>query len=141
MPVTFGVLTTMAAFSPMLFVDGMMGKVMGVFPLIILPTLFCSLVESNLILPCHLRHYRERPRRRHLAARCWNGFFDLFAKGLDLVIRRVYRPVVGVALEWRYATVALALAALLVTGGMVGGRFVKLVCCSRWWTPTTWWRS
>ena len=58
-PVTFGVLTTMAAFTPMLFVPGVTGKIMWVFPLIILPTLFFSLIESNLILPCHLARYKR----------------------------------------------------------------------------------
>ena len=127
-PVGFGVLTTMAAFAPMLFVDGIMGKIMVVFPLIILPTLFFSLVESNLILPCHLSHYKEPKRREssNRAFRWWNGFFDGIAAGLAWFIRRVYRPILATALDWRYATVALALAVSLVTGGMVAGGYVKL---------------
>ena len=40
MPVIFGVLTTMAAFAPMLFVPGWNGKIWRVIPLIIIPTLF-----------------------------------------------------------------------------------------------------
>lgn len=128
-PVTFGVLTTMAAFSPMLFVPGIMGKIMFVFPMIILPTLFFSLVESKLILPCHLRHYSkpEQPQRLHAAVRGWNGFLDLFANALNWYIRRVYRPVLAVALRWRYLTLATALVSVLVTAGMVGGGFVRMV--------------
>ena len=127
-PVGFGVLTTMAAFAPMLFVDGIMGKIMVVFPLIILPTLFFSLLESNLILPCHLSHYKPLKRRpsSNLFMRIWNGSFDGIAAGLAWFVRRVYRPILAVALEWRYATVALALALALVTGGMVAGGIVKL---------------
>ena len=127
-PVGFGVLTTMAAFAPMLFVDGIMGKIMVVFPMIILPCLFFSLLESNLILPCHLSHYKEPKRREdsNLLVRSWNGFFDGISTGLAWFVRRVYRPVLSTALEWRYATVALALATSLVTGGMVAGGFVKM---------------
>ena len=128
-PVSFGVLTTMAAFAPMLFVDGMMGKVMVTFPLIILPTLFFSLLESNLILPCHLSHYRK-PKRRgapNVAVRAWNGLFDGVSNGLDAFVRRIYRPALVVALEWRYLTLALMLACALITVGMVGGGYVKLV--------------
>ena len=128
-PVTFGVLTTMAAFAPMLFVPGAMGKLMAVFPLIIVPTLFLSLVESNLILPSHLAH-RKRPTpavNPSRAARLWNGFFDLFSNGLDWVIRHVYRPLLRVALDWRYLTLSLALSTVLVTLGLIGSGVVRLV--------------
>ena len=128
-PVVFGVLTTMAAFSPMLFVSGMMGKIMRVFPLIILPTLFFSLVESKLVLPAHLSHYREKKKRENpnILIRAWNGFFDFFSNGLEWFIRRVYRPLLEVALEWRYVTLSLALTSVLVTAGLIGGGIVKLV--------------
>ncbi|NIW24751.1 MAG: hypothetical protein GWN29_09410, partial [Gammaproteobacteria bacterium] len=53
-PVIFAVLTTVAAFSPLLGVEGTMGKIMRVIPLIVIPTLLFSLVESLWILPNHL---------------------------------------------------------------------------------------
>ncbi len=126
-PVAFGVLTTMAAFSPMLFVPGIMGKITGVFPLIILPVLFFSLVESNLILPCHLAHYKRPRKRTALAARAWDGFFNLFSGGLELFVRRIYRPTLRAALDWRYLTVALALFSVLFTAGLVGAGLVRMV--------------
>ena len=128
-PVTFGVLTTMAAFTPMLFVSGVMGKMMSVFPLIILPTLFFSLVESNLILPSHLAH-RKRPAARmepSQIARLWNGFFDLLPNGLNWVIRHAYRPLLRVALDWRYLTLSVAFTAVLLTAGLIGSGVVRLV--------------
>ena len=128
-PVTFGVLTTMAAFSPMLFVPGVVGKIMAVFPLIILPTLAFSLIESNLILPRHLSHYQRptaRPNRRR-AARTWDGFFNLFSGGMDWVIRKAYRSLLRRALEWRYLTLSVALFTVLLTVGMVGGGMVRIV--------------
>ena len=128
-PVTFGVLTTMAAFAPMLFVPGVMGKLMAVFPLIILPTLFFSLVESNLILPSHLAHYKKPASalNPNPIAGLWNGFFDLFSNGLDWVIRNAYRPLLRVALDWRYLTISLALFAVLLTAGLIGSGIVRLV--------------
>ena len=128
-PVTFGVLTTMAAFAPMLFVPGVMGKMMSVFPLIILPTLFFSLVESNLILPSHLAH-RKRPAARAepgQIARVWNGCFDLLPNGLNWVIRQAYRPLLRVALDWRYLTLSLAITTVLLTVGLIGSGAVRLV--------------
>ena len=128
-PVTFGVLTTMAAFAPMLFVPGVMGKMMSVFPLIILPTLFFSLVESNLILPSHLAH-RKRPAARVKSSqivRLWNGCFDLLPNGLNWVIRQAYRPLLRVALDWRYLTLSLAVTMVLLTVGLIGSGAVRLV--------------
>ena len=128
-PVTFGVLTTMAAFSPMLFVDGILGKIMPVFPLIILPVLFFSLLESTLILPCHLKAFRKRNpvQGATLAIRAWDRFFDSFSNAVDWVILRIYRPVLAGALEWRYLTVSAGIACGLLTAGMVVGGFVKTV--------------
>ena len=128
-PVTFGVLTTMAAFAPMLFVPGVMGKMMSVFPLIILPTLFFSLVESNLILPSHLAH-SKRPAAREKPgplARLWNGCFDLLPNVLNWVIRKAYRPLLRAALDWRYLTLSLAFTMVLLTVGLIGSGAVRLV--------------
>ena len=128
-PVTFGVLTTMAAFAPMLFVDGMMGKLMPVFPLIILPVLFFSLLESTLILPCHLREFRKRRPggSPNMFIRGWDKFFDSFSHAVDWVILRLYRPVLTGALQWRYLTLSAGLACGLLTVGMVVGGLVKMV--------------
>ena len=60
MPVVFAVLTSAAAFLPMLFVPGMMGKIFRVVPLVIIPCLLVSLAESFGILPAHLAHRRRR---------------------------------------------------------------------------------
>ena len=128
-PVTFGVLTTMAAFAPMLFVPGTLGKMIIAFPMIVIPTLLFSLVESNLILPYHLSHYKK-PRERgspNALARATNAFFDAFSNAVAWFIRRAYRPVLRTALEWRYATVALAAVTVFLTAGMVAAGHVKLI--------------
>ena len=126
MPVIFGVLTTMCAFAPMLFVPGWNGKIWRVIPLIIIPTLFFSLIESKLVLPYHLSHSKPKPKRvkRNILIRIWDGFFDFFGNGLIWFIKRVYSPVLRVALEWRYLTVAVAIATLLLTVGLVGGGYI-----------------
>ena len=129
MPVIFGVLTTMAAFGPMLFVPGWNGKIWRVIPLIIIPTLFFSLIESMLVLPHHLSNFKPQAKRvkRNVLIRIWDGFFDFFGDGLVWFIKRVYSPTLKVALEWRYLTVAIAIATLLLTLGLVGGGYVAFV--------------
>ncbi|MCY4559322.1 MAG: efflux RND transporter permease subunit [Chloroflexi bacterium] len=55
-PLVFGVLTTMAAFSPLLFVPGFQGDIIRPLPIILISVLALSLVDSMLILPNHLSH-------------------------------------------------------------------------------------
>ncbi len=115
-PVTFAVLTTVAAFMPLMFVPGMMGKIFRVIPLIVIPCLLFSLVESLGILPAHLSHIPKRGRPGP-----WRRFQGLFANGLKRFIARVYTPVLEAALRWRYVTAAIGLSTLILTGGMVLG--------------------
>jgi multidrug efflux pump subunit AcrB len=125
-PVTFAVLTTVAAFSPLLAVPGNTGKIMRVIPLIVIPVLAFSLVESLLILPAHLsKLYHEKGKKRSRASRAWRGFQDRFAAFLDRVIRQVYEPFLERALEWRYLTLAVGVAVLVVVGGLVAGGWVR----------------
>lgn len=53
-PVTIGVLTTVAAFSPLLFSTGMLGQILRPVPLIVIGILLTSLLEAYFILPAHL---------------------------------------------------------------------------------------
>ena len=115
-PVIFAVLTTVAAFMPLMFVPGMMGKVFRVIPLIVVPCLLFSLVESLNILPAHLSHI---PLRRRKGA--WHRFQRFFADGLKWFIQRAYRPSLELALRWRYVTVAAGISMLILTVGMVLG--------------------
>ncbi len=124
-PVIFAVLTTVAAFSPLLGVEGTMGKIMRVIPLIVIPTLLFSLVESLLILPNHLSHGTPNAESRWRLVRAWTRFQRLFADGLDQFVQRVYRPVIERALEWRYLTTAIALSTLLFTAGLVFGNKIR----------------
>ncbi len=123
-PVFFAVATTVAAFSPLLMIEGATGKIMRVIPLVVLPTLVFSLVESLLILPHHLSHLRrsERLRKRGLSG-LWNRFQDLISRQLKRFVKRVYEPFLSVAVEWRYLTAALGVSTLvLVVGLILGGR-------------------
>ena len=122
-PVIFAVLTTVAAFLPLIFVPGMMGKFMRVIPLIVIPCLLFSLLESLMILPAHLSHMgRKAPGKRPGP---WGRFQGMVARGLRSFIERAYRPSLEFALRRRYLTLALGLATLIITGGMVGGGLLR----------------
>ncbi len=126
-PVVFAVLTTIVAFLPMLGLPGMMGKFFRITPIIVIPALLFSLVESQLILPAHLSHSSKWGDRIAKVApfRWWVRFQGAFANATDRFADRVYQPLLNKALEWRYATLALAIASLVVTMGLITGGRLK----------------
>ena len=115
-PVIFAVLTTVAAFMPLMFVPGMMGKIFRVIPLIVIPCLLFSLVESLGILPAHLSHMKPQGKPG-----LWRRFQSLFSNGLKAFIRKFYEPFLETAVRWRYLTSAVGVATLILTIGMVLG--------------------
>jgi multidrug efflux pump subunit AcrB len=122
-PVTFGVLTTVAAFLPLLMVGGARGPIFAQIPMIVIPVLLFSLVESKLILPAHLKHiHLDRDKEKKL-----NGLQRMqraVADGLETFIERFYRPLLDRALVHRYLTVALFVSITLVIFAFVAsGRF------------------
>jgi multidrug efflux pump subunit AcrB len=126
-PVVFAVLTGVAAFAPLLAVTGNIGKIMRVIPLIVIPTLLFSLVESLLVLPNHLSHLRHDQDHvaRTRVGRLWMRIQEGFSDGLQVVIERSYRPSLSRAIEWRYLTLAGMLALLIITFGVVRGGWIK----------------
>ena len=117
-PVTFSILTNIAAFTPMLFVPGVTGKVFKVIPMAVIMVFLVSLVEALFILPAHLsgrRHghewawIEELNRRRE-----WFGNLILWLRD------RPFRRLLEVALAWRYATLTLAFGLLVICIGMIG---------------------
>jgi multidrug efflux pump subunit AcrB len=120
MPVVFSVLTNIAAFMPLLFIPGVMGKIFWSIPVVVIAVFAVSLVESLFVLPAHLSHLGERTSRIMV----WiTKHQQKVADGLSRFIRGVYRPFLDWCLHWRYATVAAGLALLfLCTAYALSGR-------------------
>lgn len=117
-PVTFGALTTIVAFIPLLFFDGSWGNYARQVPPIVAPVLLFSLIESKLILPAHLKHLRNKPRKNRFA-RMQTGI----ANGLERFIERVYQPILRVAMHHRAAVIAAFISSgLLMAGYCWSGR-------------------
>ncbi|MBL6764899.1 MAG: efflux RND transporter permease subunit [Verrucomicrobiae bacterium] len=124
MPVIFGVLTTVVAFVPLLMVEGTRGKIFAQIPMVIIPVLLFSLVESKLILPAHLKHLSTGRKEK---VNVFQRFQRFFADGLEWFVDRVYRPALSLAADYRYVTVAVFLGAGIVVGGLVMGSRVAFV--------------
>ena len=85
-PLTFAVLTSVAALSPLLFIPGGIGEVWGSLPVVVIGLLLISLAEAVFILPNHLSHLQgpqwvpARPADRFFA---WSqGHVDRALHGL-----------------------------------------------------------
>ncbi|OGX57113.1 MAG: hypothetical protein A2306_00965 [Omnitrophica WOR_2 bacterium RIFOXYB2_FULL_38_16] len=63
-PVTATILTTFAAFGPILFIPDIMGKFIREIPIVVILALGASLIEAFLILPCHLADFISFNNRR-----------------------------------------------------------------------------
>ena len=139
-PATFGVLTTMAAFAPMLFVGGIVGPFFEAMAVVVILCLMFSLVESKLILPAHLVHARIKPidekdlfnPRRDIGR--WEKFPRFFQRiqrrtqhGLHSLIHCRYAPLLEKALENRGLTFSLFAAVLILTIGVMNSGIVRVV--------------
>ncbi len=127
MPVLAAVTTTIVAFIPLSYVGGTMGKFVSILPLVVISCLVISLVESLLLLPAHLSHLPDlnKPKKR------W-GIFALIERGrsavstgLETFIEKRYVPFIGAVLNWRYVSLAVAIAVLMLSVGLVKGGLVK----------------
>ncbi|MEM9594969.1 MAG: efflux RND transporter permease subunit [Acidobacteriota bacterium] len=130
-PVFFAVATSIAAFMPLVLVEGTIGKVMRNIPLVVIAVLFMSLIESLLILPAHLAGTKKpggffAPLGRLLAPllAAFGRLQDAVSRGLAWIISRPYHAAIEWTLEWRYLTAAGAAAILLLTVGLFGGGLI-----------------
>jgi multidrug efflux pump subunit AcrB len=112
-PITFSVLTNMVAFMPMLFVPGFMGKIFKYIPMVVISVFAVSLIECLFVLPAHIGH-RRRPDPSGLLGWLIAGqtrFSNLFGR----FIRTKYGPFLGLVLRYRYLTLSVGIAVLLLT--------------------------
>ncbi|NNM30097.1 MAG: efflux RND transporter permease subunit, partial [Akkermansiaceae bacterium] len=122
-PVTFGVITTVVAFVPLMFFDGFYGNFARQIPPVVAGVLLFSLVESKLILPSHLKHLKTHRKNLGPLARFQKGIAD----SLERFVERVYKPLLGVASRHRYTTLSIFLAAGLASMGLWFGGYLGWV--------------
>jgi len=112
-PVIFSILTNIVTFMPLYFVPGTIGKIFRAIPVVVITVLIISLVESLFILPAHLGHQRVLNRRGPAA--WFHRQQQRFSNALVRMIRTVYAPFLERALAYRYLTLAIGLAVLIIT--------------------------
>jgi multidrug efflux pump subunit AcrB len=136
-PVFGSVSTTVAAFLPLIWGEGIIGKFLAIVPVVVISTLCFSLLQAFLVLPSHLSDFL-RPvrsaaeRRAALAENPPRGFrrlrreaglsYEELREAVDRTVSRaveIYAHLLNLALRARYAVVAVFVAALVFVGGLV----------------------
>ena len=123
MPVTFAILTSVVAFIPLLFLPGWLGKLMRDIPLVVIPALLFSLVESKFILPYHLTFCRFNKKGTNWFSRIQESIAD----ALERFIEKIYAPILARCLVLRWPVVAGFIGMLVITISLIIGGHVKSV--------------
>ncbi|MDO9226582.1 MAG: efflux RND transporter permease subunit [Pseudomonadota bacterium] len=123
LPVLASVLTTMAAFLPLMLLPGIVGKFMMVVPLVVTLALAVSLVEAFWMLPTHVATLQPdftKPSRLHAwRTRFTHGLRVKYARLLLLALRHAWFSAALIG-------TAFVLAFLAVGGGWVKQNFFAM---------------
>ncbi|MCJ8324155.1 MAG: efflux RND transporter permease subunit [Rhizobiales bacterium] len=112
-------LTSAFLFGSLLMMKGDIGQILGVLPVVLLSVLTISLIEAFLILPHHLKQSLAHAAKQKQPK--WRIWFEAkFAKFRDAV-----SAAAGVAMNFRYITVGLAVAMLIFSVGLIATGIVK----------------
>lgn len=129
------VLTTVIAFLPMLFMTGRLARFTQVLPFAVIALLLFSLAEACTVLPSHLAHkdglgmsflkWLLGPFR--LIGALIGAANRSCVRLLDGFIERLYLPTLRLAMRFPALVVAVSLACLLVTWGVVRSGVVPYI--------------
>jgi multidrug efflux pump subunit AcrB len=123
-PATFGVLTTIVAFLPSLFIDGVFGAFPEACGWVVILCLAFSIIESKLILPAHIAH--SKPATNPLL-RGMNRLQESINRKLASFIEQRYQPFMLRCVNYRYTTMTIFTAFLVLCCGLVAGGFVRTI--------------
>ena len=124
MPATFGVLTTIAAFMPMVISSGPGSAMSHAIGYVVVLCLIFSLIESKLILPAHLAHMNIKPGKP-------TGFMHNIREKIDGTLKRfvndTYQPFLTRALHYRYAVFMAFTGVLIISAGLFIGGAIRYI--------------
>ncbi len=121
-PVTFGVLTTVMAFLPWIFISGSTSEFTRHITWVVILALAFSLIESLWILPAHLSKMQVRKDQ----AMGWFGHFQKrIAESIIHFAENHYRGIGQWAIRRRYLTTSIFISVLIIGFGLFGTGWVK----------------
>ncbi|WP_423129172.1 efflux RND transporter permease subunit [Gaoshiqia sp. Z1-71] len=116
------VATTIVAFSPLFFISGQM-EMMYEMAFIVCVSLAFSLVEAFFVLPAHLGN--EHVLSAKSLQKKEKGLKKYTERFFAWLRDYVYDGILRMVIEWRYVVIAVPIAMLLITGGLIGGHIIK----------------
>lgn len=125
-PATFGVLTTVVAFLPMLAVGGPMGAIWQSIAYVVILALLFSLVESKWILPAHIssmKYSKDSSSKQNGFQRMRNSI----SAWLKRFVEKKYKPFAKKCVDFRYTTIAVFIALMIVMVGLLQSGTVRWV--------------
>ena len=117
-PATFGVLTTIAAFLPLLFLDFMFAPFFEAIAVVVILCLIFSLIESKWILPAHLAHMKyETYDEKNVG---WFGRLQHSTReGMENFGKFKYQPLLKKMIKHRYLTLISFVMILILSFGLL----------------------
>ncbi|MBB3207774.1 multidrug efflux pump subunit AcrB [Rhodopirellula rubra] len=115
-------LTTCCVLCPLFVLEGHIGKVLRLIPMVLLTTLIVSLVEAFLILPAHLGH-----SMKHAGTGSSRRIRHKIDNAVDWIRESVFGRVIDQAIQWRYLTIGLTIATFIMSLAMVAGGLVNFI--------------
>ena len=120
-PVTFGILTTVVAFLPLNYLQGTRYDFIGSqMPMVVIPVLLMSLVESKLILPSHMSHISARDENSQMG---WLGRTQQkISRGLETFVEQHYSPFLARCVQNQAITLTalIAFSAVVIAAISIG---------------------
>jgi multidrug efflux pump subunit AcrB len=104
-PVTASILTTAAAFAPILLIQDVIGQIMSALPLVAIAVLVASITECFLVLPAHLAHTTKTERNFGISI-IRAGALAALISGLLAALAKSQSFAVGVGLEFLHRLLA-----------------------------------
>ena len=126
-PVIFGVLTTIAAFLPILLLGGQMGAFFNAIGGVVVFCLLASLVESQLILPGHIAHRKTTGYLGEgtFIVGVWQNLQGKIAGSMEYFAEHGYQRALKKVLKYRYAAWATATGVIIITFALLmSGRVI-----------------
>ena len=127
-PLTFAVLTSIAAFIPLLFIPGGIGDIWRALPIIVIGMLVISLVESLFILPAHLSHLPGPDwRPTSMADRFFSTTQGMVDRGLQVFIEGPLDRALKFTTAQPLVIVAGAVGALIVSVSLLPAGLIAVI--------------
>jgi multidrug efflux pump subunit AcrB len=129
------VITTVLAFSTILFLDGRFGDIFSEVSIIVILTLIVSLIEALIILPAHIAHSKALLKVKKKEKENIKGIDKIFMKlrkfnengdrFMKYLRDTLYSPVIKFALNQRFITFSIFVAIMILTFGALLGGVIK----------------